>query len=118
MEIKIGDYEILNTGTVIVNTGEPIDFTLGGGGITVLRINLVDKKESGFKFAERFNETGVQINLINGNHTMGTGNGSPLDIGIYNNRKLFFNFRVYSLEKSGNMFHYTFLLGKEVNDGK
>lgn len=121
MEIKInnGNYEVVDSGTIVGNYDTPIEFILSTltfliefKNDTVLTKTRVEKE--GFN-----NDKGLKLKFINFNNTLGHGNTGPLSLGVISNRKLFLNYRVYSLtESTGKTLHYTFLLDKEVINGK
>jgi hypothetical protein len=119
MKINIGDYEVLETGSVIGNENEPIDFIIHEqlGFIVRFEFDKDDSKEQKAK-AENFGSRGVKLTFTNYDNSLGTGNIIPLPIGTLEGRKLFINYRIYSLEKGGKHMHYTWLLAKkEVVNG-
>ncbi len=118
MKIKIGEYDILESGTIVAVENEPIDFFLIenlGFTVRIVFENDLEVKESRVK-GEPYDKVGAKLTLTNFN-SIGIGNVSPMHIGTLNNRELFINYRVYSLDKGAKTFHYTWLLGKEVKDG-
>lgn len=121
MKIKVGDYDVLETGSVVGNLNESIDFELNTDLIHTLKLFFVDddnKKEQGVLAKKSDTESKViEMTFTNYNNSLGTGNIKPISLGNYNGRTLFFNFRIYSLEGGGKHIHYTWLLGKEENNG-
>lgn len=118
MKIKIGEYDIFDSGTIVSVENEPIDFILVENIGFIIRIVFEDdleNKESRVK-GEAFDKVGAKLTLINFNK-IGIGNVKPTQIGTLNDRELFLSYRVYSLDKGGKTFHYTWLLGKEVKNG-
>jgi hypothetical protein len=120
MEIKVGNYDVFKDGTIVGNENEPIDFIIIKElGFT---IRIVFSSDSNIKDAQikatEFDKVGALLTFVNFNNSIGIGNIEPLLIGHFNNRELFLNYRVYSLEKGGKTFHYTWLLGKEVTNVK
>jgi len=120
MKIKIGDYDVLDTGSVVGNLNESIDFELNSEVIRTLRLFFVDDESTkGQKVFAKKNDTEsrvIEMTFTNYNNSLGTGNNKPISLGIYKGRSLFFNFRIYSIDKAGKHIHYTWLLGKEVSD--
>jgi hypothetical protein len=120
MEIKVGGYDVYKEGTVIGNLNEPIDFNMNKETGFVIRISFItDSVKADTRIeGEPFDKKGGHLKFINFNNSLGIGNTAPLLIGHLNKRELFLNYRVYSLENAGKTFHFTWLLGKEVQDGK
>lgn len=119
MEIKVGDYEVLKDGTIIGNENESIDFILIKEIGFTIRISFKTDlmvQEPNIQ-VEKFDKAGGLLTFYNFNNSIGIGNIKPLVIGSFNNRQLLLNYRVYSLDKGGKSFHYTWLLGKEVQNG-
>ena len=120
MEIKVGQYDVLKDGTIISNENEPIDFVfIKEIGFTIrvffkTELSINDPKIQ----AEKFDKVGALLTFYNFDNSIGIGNVEPMLVGAFNNRQLFLNYRVYSLDKGGKSFHYTWLLGKEVENGK
>jgi hypothetical protein len=119
MNIKIGDYEVYESGTVIGNYNESIDFNLNKDIGFIIRISFVTDSVNGETRIEiePLDKNGGHFKFINFNNSLGIGNITPLLVGKLNERELLLNYRVYSIEKAGKTFHYTWLLGKEVANG-
>lgn len=119
MEIKVGQYDVLKDGTIVGIEDEPIDFLLIkeiGFIIRILFRTEVNIKDTKIQ-AEKFDNAGALLTFYNFNNSIGIGNIEPIPIGAFNHRQLLLNYRVYSLDKGGKSFHYTWLLGKEVKNG-
>jgi hypothetical protein len=119
MKIKVGDFDVYESGSVVGNDNEPIDFIIDATVDFTVRLAFVtdtNQKEHSAK-ADKFGQRGVQITFINYNNSLGTGNITPLKLGRLNGRELFLNYRIYCLDKGGKHIHYTWLLGKEVANG-
>jgi hypothetical protein len=121
MKIKIGDFDILESGTIVGNEHEPIDFFVNEDVDFIVRLEFVNDKNQTDpphkKKAEKFGERGVKLIFTNYDYPTGVGNSAPLKIGRFKNRELFLNYRIYSLESAGKLVHYSWLLGKEVANG-
>ena len=118
MKIKVGEYEILDSGTIVSIEDEPIDFLIAeniGFTIRIMFENDLEIKESKV-LVEKYDKAGAKLILKNFN-SIGMGTIKPVQIGVLNHRELFLNYRVYSLNKGGKTFHYTWFLGKEVKNG-
>jgi len=118
MEIKVGNYDVFKDGSIVAIENEPIDFVfIKEIGFTIRIVFKTDSTISESKIsAEKFDKVGALLNFINFNNSIGVGNVEPTRIGTLNNRELFFNYRVYSLDRGGKTLHYTWLLGKEVKN--
>ena len=122
MEIKIktGNFDILNSGHIIQIINEPIKIILKGK--TESALNFIfyfkdDKKDK--EYVTNYNlidEFTLEITFINFNSPLGTGNTELIDLGSIDNRKLFFNYRVYSIKNLGKTLHYCFYLGNEIQN--
>jgi hypothetical protein len=116
MKIKSGNYEVFNSGTVISFEHEPVTFNLADD----LQIRLafkddIDNKEGHCIEFNPISNSELEIILINFNNSLGTGNQVPLQVGTLNNKLLYLNFRVYTLNVNTNKtIHYCWYLGKEV----
>ena len=119
MKIKVGEFDLLDSGTVIGNENEPVDFFLTEATDFVARfrfINISEQEKPTVK-AEKFGKIGVQLTFTNYNSSLGTGNTKPIRLGQFKNRDLYINYRIYSFAMGGKLIHYTWLLGKEVKNG-
>lgn len=116
MKISTGEYEVMDSGTVIGILNEPIKFEFPKEMASLaIIINFVIEdlpKEAHLKFKPIDSKT-LEIQFINFTSTLGTGNTEMLEIGYTGNRKIFINYRVYAIKGLSNTLHYTFYLGKE-----
>jgi hypothetical protein len=119
MKITSGNYEVFDTGTVISFELEPVTFHLADD--LQVRLLFRDDLEKHEDHRLEFNPISnniLEIIIINFNNPLGTGNTTPLQIGIFNNKFLYLNFRVYTLNaKSNKTIHYCWYLGEEVQNG-
>ena len=118
MEIKVGEFDVFKDGTIVGNENEPIDFIFNKEMGFIIRIifasdpSITETKIEG----DKYDRTGGLLTFYNFNNSIGIGNVSPIPIGALNSRQLLLNYRIYSLDKGGKAFHYTWLLGKEVKN--
>jgi hypothetical protein len=119
MKIKTGEYDVLYSGTVIGVEDKPIEF-------------LFPENEGSIKIIIEFktddsipNESPTEMNVLDGKtlkmvlvnlKDLGAGNTKIINIGNVTGRKLYINYRVFSINKLSKAFHYTFYLGEEAND--
>jgi hypothetical protein len=119
MKITSGNYEVFDTGTVISFEQEPVTFHLAAD----LQIRLafrddLEKKDDHRLEFNPISNNELEIILINFNNSLGTGNTVPLQVGTLNNKKLYLNFRVHTLNvKTNKTIHYCWYLGEEVQNG-
>lgn len=120
MKIKVGKLDVLDSGSVVGNINESIDFELNGDLIKVVRFVFEDdesnKKQKVLAKLSENEKQVVEIVFTNYNNILGIGNTKPLPLNTYSGRKLFLNYRIFHLENAGKHIHYTLLLGKEGND--
>jgi len=118
MAIKVGNYDVHSSGTIIGVAGEPIVFSFDN---LTFEFRLIDDKENPKQ--EMTTEippdgTKLILNFKNFNNSLGTGNLSPLRVALLNSRPLFLNYRIYALaDNAGKMIHYTWLLGEQEKGG-
>lgn len=118
MDIKVGEFEVHASGTIIGNEGEPIEFVIDKASNYILR--LIFKRDPNQKpaqvSADRYGNNGLQITFINADNSLGYGNTAAVRVGALRGRELYFNYRLYSLNanQGGKHVHYTFLLGKRI----
>ncbi|MCH3883222.1 DUF6864 domain-containing function [Tenacibaculum aquimarinum] len=121
MKIKSGIYDVLYSGTVVGIIGEPIEFQFPEHHSSLkLIINFRDDekvKDPNMEFGFPEDKT-MTITLVNAKTNLGVGNVELLHLGHLENRKLYLNYRVYSVNELSKSINYTFYLGEEVEDGK
>lgn len=118
MKINIGEYELHDSGSVITIQNKPIEFFFPNFSVRVEFEDTEDKKDIQMNFSLEENNKVLVARLKNFNNYLGTENNEPVNVGRLNNRELLFQFRVYGMESADNkVFHYTWLLGKVVQDG-
>lgn len=58
-------------------------------------------------------ERKLELKFINFDYDMGTGNNTPIEVGLIDEKALYFSYRIYSLvDSSSRLVHYTFYLKK------
>jgi hypothetical protein len=119
MNIKIGEYDVHESGTVIGLIDEPITFAIANLNFEFKFQDDKEKKEQKVNTEIAPDGTKLILNFTNFNNSLGTGNISPMKVGNINKRELLLSYRVYNLtDSSGKMLHYTWLLGSNINDTK
>jgi len=129
MRIRLGDQEVLESGTVVGHGGNTFDFTLGdppspfvggppGAPITVRFLFSEDKAKPGHRIDPSTpNKTTLQLQLVNFSNPLGIGTNRPIKIGTFQGRALHVGFSVYTIAGSGEVpatitLHYSFMLGE------
>lgn len=118
--VKVGNYDLIESITVIDIDSEPISVNLNGegSGLTFIFRFIKDEKKSNaeINYSIIDNNT-AEVNIINADGFMGGGNTNLISLGNLNNRKLYYNFRIFGLHDSGNTIILNFYLGEEVTNG-
>lgn len=114
MKISVGEYEVYDKGSVLSHGDRDILFEIKN---LKVRIKFENNPED-TNYAANINliegNTCLQITLVNFNNPMGTGLTNPVEIGMINGSRLFFQFVVYRLgESDTRMVSYTWLTRKE-----
>ena len=120
MRIISGNYEVIYSGTVIGVRDKPIEFRFPRTHASL--IIIIEFKEDptirGSQIIfDQPTDKSLRLNLINTKADLGSGNSELLELGFLNNRKLFLNYRIYSIKELSKTVHYTFYLGEEVDHG-
>lgn len=121
MKIKSGIYDVIYSGTVIGVTGEPFEFQFPEkhSSLKLILYFKDDEKVKDSKMEFGFpEEKTMTITLFNAKTNLGIGNVELLHLGHLEDRKLYFNFRAYSVDELSKSIHYTFYLGEEAENGK
>jgi hypothetical protein len=120
MKIKVGKYEVLESGTIVGNENESIDFAIAEDiGFTIRIVFTTDSELTEPHInAENYDKVGAKLTFINFDNSIGIGNIVPVQIGTLNGKEFLLNYRVYSLDKGGKILHYTWLLGEEAKNEK
>lgn len=111
MVTKIGKYQHIETGSVIVHSTEKVTLTLDKLTFELIFIDNPAIKET------KLEASGGGLNLIltfqNFNSGLGHVNKVPLPIGTLNSKKLYLNYVVYGFgtpNSIAKLVHYTFML--------
>lgn len=123
MKINTGDKELLDTETFLAlelgetviaiedGSSEPLRFVLDfvenkGNKDATLNFNSVDKRT-------------LRATFVNWNSPLGTTLTEPIEVGTYNNRRLFMLFCITKVGQQGELREITFslYLGKRVQNG-
>lgn len=120
MKIKVGDYDVYESGTIIGNLNEHIDFILEPERDFYIRLKFVDDEsinEASVK-ASLIDKNGLVLLFTNFNDPLGIGTLEPIKLGGIKGRQLFLSYNIQSISGGGKVVQYTFLLGKEAKRGE
>lgn len=124
MKIYIGDYEVYSDGTIISLPDEAVRFLIEG-----LTFEMVFKDDPEFtsqkvEAKQSEDKKAITLTFTNFNNDLGISNAVPLPLGFFDNKELFLNYRIHSINpgpgitKTGKTIHYTwFTKRKEVQNG-
>ena len=124
MKIKIGDYEVYADGTLVSLPDEAVKFLIEDLTYELVFIDDIEITDQKIEAKQSEDKKGVTLTFTNFNNSFGTSNVKPLPLGFINDKGLFLNYRIHSLNggpekpKAGKTIHYTWLLkDKEVQNG-
>ena len=118
MTIKVGNYEVYESGTVFSINSEPIEFFFPNFSVKVEFEESENKDDIKINYDLQQDNQRLVVKLLNFTNPLGTENTVPVEVGHINNRKLLFQFRTYAMDSGENkVLHYSWLLGEEVNNG-
>ena len=116
MEISLGNYEVIFSGSVIGVDNEDIKFKFPEK-YSELKIILTFKNDKKIKGnvikREALGKKTLVLAMFNTQDMQEYGNSKLLYVGFIGNRKLYFNYRAYEITNLSKTIHYTFYLGEE-----
>ena len=126
MNVKIGEYKLIDSISIIGIERNPIEIQIGefneGNGEVPLTIVLNFKDDDNNKSSRiEYNVDGVSklnINLLNINRSLGGGNNKIVKIGTYKGHELYYDLRIFTLENASKTIIVNFYSGKEVSNGQ
>lgn len=124
MKVKIGDYEVYANGTIVSLPNEPVKFFIEDLTYEMVFKDDIEISEQKTEATQTPDKKGILLTFINFNNSLGTSNVKPVPLGFINDKDLFLNYRIHSLNggpdqlKAGKTIHYTWLMkDKEVKNG-
>lgn len=114
--IKIGNYDIFDSGTLLVIKNHPVKFQLTETLILFLNYYEDPAKPENHQEYRRIDANSLEYNLYNVNAPTGRGFTNIWKIGTILNRQVYFDYRITHTKDStvAPLLHYTFYLGEEV----
>ncbi len=118
MKLFVGDYEVMESGTVVGIYGQPVSFHIENLIYTFEFITDAAQPKLTLK-TEVVSNTHLKVIFYNFDDTLGAGNIAPIKFGNIGDRDLYFQYRIYTLRgDSGKLLHYTWLLSKKNEGGE
>ena len=116
--VKSGPAEVIDSGTVISFSGNPISLHYPDLGIKIIFEFKPGEEGRGISVESSVPEPGtLQLALYNFDDRFGAGTIKPMRIGKYEGRRLYVQLRVYTLQGSPDKtLQYTVYKGEEVSD--
>lgn len=110
--VKVGDFDVLESGTVITMRDADIHFFIKGLEY-VFRFIKTEGEEAGIKMVSN-NGQKLVVELQNFDNSLGTGNVNPIPMGKIDGKELYILFRVTQLNEGGKTMHYSWLTKPNV----
>lgn len=125
MKIKVGNLDVLDSGSVIGNYLQPIEFSIDKSSNFIVRMEftlaVMGYSRTPKVEASQYGSNGVSLIFQNFAASKGHGNADPIELGIFQGRRLYLNYRIHSFIKEhptipngGVLLNYTWLLGESV----
>lgn len=117
MEVKIGKYDVLNSGNLIFNARDVVEIKIHES--FILRITFSEDLTNPAKRIDTGLSEGkiLSLKFINYSSSTNTSHTVPLPLGKFNGRKLYFNYAI-SHSRGGDIeiyfLSYVFMLGENV----
>src|SRR6478672_8408259 len=95
VELKVGNYSVLDSGSVMVYDNEPLEFCLddGDGPLTVRCVfEEIEDVETGRLLEGESSDNESTWRFVNFNSRLGIGSRKPVEVGVYNERKLYLKY--------------------------
>ncbi|TKG94111.1 hypothetical protein EYV94_15285 [Puteibacter caeruleilacunae] len=122
IKIEVGDYEVISNGSIIVENGSDLHFTIDDLKFTFQftkdDTNEAQRVQLDLKQGEEQGSKSLIVKLINHHARLNSGNRSMFDLAYINNRRLALKYRVTSVgnENFDFIFQYTWYLKKEETE--
>lgn len=109
MSLESKNHHIISSGTVCTFEDEPVSIRFGPPSAlleVVFSFIETENKKMGHKVKGEGKK--LEIELENFNNDLGTGSTKPMKIGMFQEKTIFLNFRVYALgESKSKLIHFT-----------
>lgn len=122
MKIKVGNYELIHSGTIIAIKDNPISIKLKdeieGDCTFIMNFGTDNEKKEAFANFTVIDRLTLQIDFKNFDKYAGGGNTELIHLGTLRLLPLYFNYRVFDLTNVGKTLLFNFYVGEEVENGK
>ena len=115
--IKVGDYDVLESGVVTSVNGEDVLFKLSDSVRVRMKFLVTDEEKE--NMSAQVNRAGeLEISLSGFDNPLGTEFTNAAEIGFFKGRKLYLHVRVLGMKSTNNrvIFH-TWFLGANIANG-
>lgn len=114
IKLEIDNYEIISSGSIIIDQSKPMFFKFEDNNINFKFIFSIDKENESSRFATKINkeENFLEFNIINSNSGQLLGNQDLIPLAKLDGKQLYLKFRVTSVgdEIKDTVFHYSWYL--------
>ena len=118
--IRLGEYDVLDSGSIIALEGVPIQFRIGELKISFSFSTKAEDNSQMFIHKNVISSLEAEIVFENFDSQLGSGLVIPYVVGTFQNKELSFMVRFSQLNKGGKLVNYTWLLrdipNKKVNE--
>jgi hypothetical protein len=103
--IKVGDYTLLESGSIILMTDVSVHFSIRDLEFVFHFKEIKDSKPQ-INYKSNTGKT-LEVEFINFNDPVGISNINPIEMGIIGDQKLYIMFRVSALKEGVKTMHYS-----------
>ena len=108
-ELKVGDYEVFQSGSVVLNAQHPVTFVIADLTFELVFMTSEDKKTA-IKAQPDGNKK-LTIELYNYDNSLGTVQIQPIEFAtLSDGHKVFFQYAIYGIGTGLKVLHYTWYL--------
>ena len=108
--ITLGEYDVLNSGSIIALENIPVQFRIGDLRISFSFSTKEEDDSQMFIHKNVISSKEAEIVFENFDSQLGSGLVMPYVVGTFQNRELSFLVRFSQLNKGGKLIHYSWLL--------
>lgn len=115
--ISSGNYDVLQSGTIIPFLHAPVEFKIEGKTEVIrlqLDVKLADSPPEKTLEAQLIEKNVLRLTLVNVKRSLLSGTNAPITLGTLDNRILLLHIRTFNFDEKDPIIHYTFFLGGEV----
>jgi len=106
-----GNFEVIDSGTLLAYSGYSdieFDVQMNEEFAFILVFKFASDGKSEHHLKSQVDDNKITITCINFDNTLGTGTSRPIELAVFEGKKIFINFWVYGLgKKTAREFSYT-----------